>query len=493
MLQQLDKADIVRRMVAPQTTQRHKAELGQFMTPSSVARYMASLFPPSALRACRLLDAGAGIGTLSCAFLDRWVAGDFGFESVEATAYEIDEKLCGHLARHLGGYNRVTSRIVMGDYIKLATTNDLFMEMLPTGYTHAILNPPYKKINSSSLHRLALRRAGIETVNLYSAFVALAVSDAAPSGQIVAIIPRSFCNGPYYRPFRDFIFDRAAIHHIHLFESRNKAFKDDDVLQENIIIRLERGGQQGHVTVSTSTDDSFSDLTTHEHPFDRIVFPDDPERFIHVPATTEKSAIELSPAVRYSLTDIGVKVSTGPVVDFRLKDHLCDMPRLGAVPLIYPGHLSMTGTAWPAPNSKKPNAIMRNDETEKWLYPNGFYCAVRRFSAKEEKRRVMASIVDPTAFGDHAMLGFENHMNLFHENKHGLPEALARGLVVFLNTTAVDEHFRRFNGHTQVNATDLKMMKYPSRDTLVRLGEWAMQQDMLTQEQIDTKLETLTA
>jgi tRNA1(Val) A37 N6-methylase TrmN6 len=488
MLQQLETADSVRREVAPRIAQKRKSDLGQFMTPSSVARFMASLFPPSTLQTCRLLDAGAGVGALSCAFLDRWLAGGFGFKAVEVTAYEVDETLRGHLKQHLDNYNKVKAEVIAGDYIEMATADGLKSK----GYTHAILNPPYKKINSQSDHRLALRTVGIETVNLYSAFVALAVGEAAPGGQIVAIIPRSFCNGPYYRLFRDFILERAAIRHMHLFESRNKAFRDDGVLQENIIIRLERGGQQGPVTVTTSTDDSFSDLTTHEHPFDRIVFPDDPERFIHVPTTTEKSAIELSPAVRYSLADIGVKVSTGPVVDFRLKAHLRDMPESGTVPLIYPGHLSMTGTVWPVAGSKKPNAIMRNDETEKWLYPNGFYCVVRRFSSKEEKRRVVASVVDPAAFGDHSVLGFENHINLFHEDKHGLPEALARGLAVFLNTTAVDEHFRRFNGHTQVNATDLKLMKYPSRDTLTELGKWAMQQGTLTQEQIDAKLGTLT-
>jgi tRNA1(Val) A37 N6-methylase TrmN6 len=491
MPQQLEQADAVRRMVAPSTAQKHKSEFGQFMTPSSVARFMAALFPHSTLQTCRLLDAGAGVGALSCAFLDRWVMGGFGFESVEATAYEIDEKLRGHLERHLSRYSRVTPCVIAGDYIELATADDLFTVRPPTGYTHAILNPPYKKINSDSAHRLALRRVGIETVNLYSAFVALALSEAALGGQIVAIIPRSFCNGPYYRPFREFILNRAAIRHMHLFESRSKAFKDDEVLQENIIIRLECGGQQGGVTVSTSTDDSFADLTTHEHPFDRIVFPDDPERFIHVPTSPEKSAIELFPAVRHSLADIGVKVSTGPVVDFRLHAHLRDMPEPGAVPLIYPGHLSMAGTVWPVPGLKKPNAIMRNGETEKWLYPNGFYCAVRRFSSKEEKRRVMASVVDPALFGDHSVLGFENHMNLFHEDKHGLPEALARGLVMFLNTTAVDEHFRRFNGHTQVNATDLKQMKYPSRSALIQLGEWAMRQNPLTQEQIDARMEIL--
>ena len=146
---------------------------------------------------------------------------------------------------------------------------------------------------------------------------------------------------------------------------------------------------------------------------------------------------------------------------------------------------------WPQPEMKKPNAIQRNDETEKWLYPNGFYCVVRRFSSKEEKRRIVAGVIDPNLFDGVDVLGFENHLNLFHENKHGLPQELARGLAVFLNSAAVDENFRRFSGHTQVNATDLKQMKYPSRANLIELGEWAMQQSELTQRLIDEKLGTL--
>lgn len=457
---------------------------------------MASLFP-DAHGNCRLLDAGAGVGSLSDAFLERWQSGGFHFQRVELDAFEIDDSLHSYLRETLERYQSRFDFIAVirgGDFIDAATeavSGGFFAAATPR-YTHAILNPPYKKINSHSAHRLALRSVGIETVNLYSAFVALAVAHAAPGGQIVAIIPRSFCNGPYYRPFRDFILERAAIRHMHLFESRNRAFKDDDVLQENVIIRLERGGQQGPVTITTSTDDSFTDLAMHEHPFDRIVFPDDSGRFIHVPTTTEKSAIEQLPAVRYSLADLGIKVSTGPVVDFRLKEHLRDMPEKGAVPLIYPGHLNATGTVWPVPGLKKPNAILHNAETEKWLYPNGFYCVVRRFSSKEEKRRVVASVVNPAAFGEHTVLGFENHINVFHENKRGLPEPLARGLAVFLNTTAVDESFRRFNGHTQVNATDLKRMKYPSRSVLIELGDWAKQHRDITQEMMDEQLGKLT-
>jgi adenine-specific DNA-methyltransferase len=455
---------------------------------------MASLFTSKSSVDCFLLDAGAGIGSLASAFLERCIATELSFSKIEVTAFELDSLIHEELNDTLASYTdrlSVVYKILEGDFIEQAVNNINFDR--DCGFTHAILNPPYQKINSKSLHRRLLRQAGIETVNLYSAFVALALTMMAPGGQIVAILPRSFCNGPYYRPFRDFMLERAAIQHIHLFDSRRQAFKDDDVLQENIILLLECGIPQGSVTVTTSTDNSFTDLVTHTHPFDRIVFPTDSERFIHVPTSLERSDIELSTAICYSLEDVGIKVSTGPVVDFRLKSHLRKMSEPGTVPLLYPAHFTRQNIEWPKPNIKKPNAIDRNAETEKWLYPNGFYCLVRRFSSKEEKRRIVANVWEPDTFGDVELLGLENHLNVYHENKHGLPEALARGLAVYLNTTSVDENFRRSSGHTQVNATDLKMMKYPSRKALIELGEWAMRCGETTQTMIDEQLVNLTA
>lgn len=475
-----------------------KAQFGQFFTPVAIADFMAGLFVPGAGGACRLLDAGAGTGSLSVAFLRRWLAGGFICNQLEIDAFEIDSVLHPKLAITLGKFQKESgiSYTIRGeDFIYAATdwlSGSLFARALPT-YTHAILNPPYKKIRSDSGHRAALRRAGIETVNLYSAFVALALGLLVDHGQLVAIIPRSFCNGPYYKPFREYILERSALLHMHLFGSRNAAFKDDEVLQENIIILLERGAQQGMVTVSLSTDSTFGDLASHQYPFDQIVLPDDPEQFIHVPTSPDGHFLEQSPVVCHSLAELGISVSTGPVVDFRVKTFLRAMPEEGTVPLLYASHFSNSVTTWPLLGTKKPNAIVHNHETDKWLYPKGFYCVVRRFSSKEEARRVVASIVDPVVFDSAPMLGFENHLNIFHENKHGLTEALARGLVLFLNTTAIDEQVRRFNGHTQVNATDLRTLKYPSREMLIELGEWGKQQEDLTQTLIDQKLESMIA
>ncbi|MHB8763231.1 MAG: SAM-dependent methyltransferase, partial [Deferrisomatales bacterium] len=68
--------DDVRREASLRLAPERKSQLGQFLTPSNVARYLASLFPdrPGPVS---ILDAGAGIGSLTAAFLDRWLEGSF--------------------------------------------------------------------------------------------------------------------------------------------------------------------------------------------------------------------------------------------------------------------------------------------------------------------------------------------------------------------------------------------------------------------------------
>lgn len=459
-----------------------RSSLGQFLTPTSVADFMAGLFPLP-VGAVRLLDAGAGIGTLTAAFVARWER----HAAVETTAYEIDPAMRAGLTETLAACGGA-SRIVETDFIEDAVNALQF----GTGarYTHAILNPPYKKINSASRHRLLLRQAGIETVNLYSAFVALALALLAPGGQLVAIIPRSFCNGPYYRPFREFLLARARIRHIHLFESRDQAFRDDAVLQENVILRLERGGDAGPVTVSTSTDDRFADYVEHAHDFERIVFPGDPEAFIHIPSGAATAVPDLPVSCRATLASLGVEVSTGPVVDFRAKLDLRDAPEPGCVPLLYPAHFSGAEVAWPKLDGRKPNALRLTNETRKAVFPAGWYVAVRRFSSKEEKRRVVAAVV-PESLAVDGLVSFENHLNVFHAARCGLPADLARGLAAYLNSARVDRYFRLFSGHTQVNATDLRRLRYPTREALIELGQWVAAQPDRSAEALERRIEAL--
>jgi adenine-specific DNA-methyltransferase len=461
-----------------------KIELGQFMTPSSTAQFMASLFSKRK-GAVRLLDAGAGIGSLTDAFIGRWGSGNVG-----VFAYEIDATMVSYLRETLEPFRNCSfdAKIVERDFIQDAVYRIKLGNK--ERFTHAILNPPYKKINSNSQHRALLRAVGLETVNMYTAFLGLAIELMAEGGEIVAIIPRSFCNGLYYKPFREWMLNKSSIEHIHLFHSRTSTFNDDEVLQENIIVKLVRGKQQGRVTITTSSDNRFADLQPHEYQFSEIVHDADDQKFIHVPMSPGHTGISGVPLAARSLDEIGLEVSTGPVVDFRLKKFLREQPESGAAPLLYPTHFTNGSLEWPR-RSKKPNAIINNAETRKWLYPNGSYTVVRRFSSKEERRRIVAHVVDPGAFKT-SVIGFENHLNVFHSGKKGIDRDIAHGLSVYLNSTAVDAYFRRFSGHTQVNATDLRLLRYPELKELEKLGRWVQKHDRLTQELIDQQVEAVS-
>ena len=487
-----------------------RAALGQYMTPAPIGRFMASLFAETC-GDLRVLDPGAGVGSLTAAFAERLCAEAVQPRSVEFVCYEIDPVMSGYLADtirlvearcrevQVGAAGRCLDKDFILDH-GFARQPGLFGGGAYDGasFTHAILNPPYRKINTGSAHREALRRAGLETSNLYTGFMFLAAKHLHDSGEMVAIVPRSFCNGPYFKPFRERFFSMMRLRHIHVFQRRNHAFKDDDVLQENIIIHVVKGGPARDVTITTSCGAAFEvdparracvveDLTRRTVPHVSVIRNGDPDRFVHIAADgIEQGIVDRMAHFTATLSDIGIKVSTGPVVDFRLKDDLRAEPEEGAVPLLYAAHLRGGRVSWPRV-MRKPNAIRVSDKSRKWLWPNeGNYVVARRFTSKEERRRIVATVYGSDLPGE--FVGFENHLNVFHVSREGMPRNLAEGLALFLNCSLVDRYFRQFNGHTQVNATDLRWLRYPDRATLERLGR---QHHGLTlsQQDIDTIIE----
>jgi adenine-specific DNA-methyltransferase len=460
---------------------------------------MASLF--SVGSDIQLLDAGAGSGALTAAVVRRFVNDEHKPRRIGVTAYELDDSIIEtlrgtlhecQLACESAGIE-FSSEVRNEDFIFAASSalrGDLLSARLPS-FNAAIVNPPYKKLRSDSSSRLSLRSVGIETSNFYTGFVALIIKLLAKKGELVAITPRSFCNGPYFQPFRDQLLDSMSIRRLHLFESRSAAFGKDNVLQENLIVHAVKGEKQTHeVIVSSSSGHASGRASEYPVPFTEVVAPNDPERFIHVDVRDNHARGKISAnGFKATLSDLNVSVSTGRVVDFRSKSFLRKLPGSDTAPLIYPCHFNEGVVAWPKENSKKPNAIVVHEKTNDLLVPAEIYVLVKRFSSKEERRRIVACIYDPELVPAERV-AFENHLNYFHIRGRGLPMCLAKGLAAFLNSTFVDSYFRRFSGHTQVNAADLKKLNYPTRAALESLGgkvEYSMSQQVLD-ELLETEL-----
>ncbi len=458
-------------------TDKNKLELEQYFSSAALSKLMASMMNYKQ-KEISILDAGSGIGSLFVACIDEIITRDLKPKSITITAYEIDLSLASYLNESLRQckklceknniqfYGKIIQKDFVKDSVKILQNNEL------DKFSHIIINPPYKKINTVSETYHTLKKVGLETVNMYTAFVALSEKMLADNGEMVFITPRSFCNGPYFHSFRKNFLQTMTLKRIHIFNSRSTSFRDDDVLQENVIIHAIKNPttkSPKNIIVSSNSSPDDEHMIRRKVKSEDVVFPNDSQYFIHI--VPDEIGTQVSYKMRQlnsTLESLGINVSTGKVVDFRIKDALKFKQSNNTVPLIHPFNLSNGTVQFPIQN-KKPNFIEINSKSKNLLVENGNYVIVKRFTAKEERRRVTASVWYKKKINT-PLVGFENRVNYFHHNGNGLELDIAKGLSLFLNSTIVDLYFRQFNGHTQVNSTDLRYLQYPTYDQLKSLG-----------------------
>jgi adenine-specific DNA-methyltransferase len=275
-----------------------------------------------------------------------------------------------------------------------------------------------------------------------------------------------------------------ALRQIHIFESRQEIFRDDAVLQETIIVRATKQIEQPDTVLITSSNSADDDLILcHNIRYTDVVNPKDSEQFIRIlPDALSQQLVEQMAQFTCTLKELGLTVSTGKVVDFRVGSDLRIELEKDAVPLIYPAHFSAGFVEYPTV-TKKHQALAVTEKTAALLVPNENYVLTKRFSSKEEQKRIVAVVLESHKINS-SSVGFENHLNYFHQQGRGLDLTLARGLTVYLNSSLVDGFFRLFNGHTQVNATDLRNLQYPNLEQLLLLGD-RVAEIFPTQREID--------
>ncbi|MEI7768691.1 MAG: hypothetical protein WCI67_01820 [Chloroflexales bacterium] len=168
----LQQIDLARVRLTPDDATR--VALGQVLTPTPIAQLMAGLLqvPYSTVS---LLDPGAGIGVLSAAAVTALCVRANPPKAISITACEIDARLLPQLHTTLALCQdhcvssgiAFTSTVITGDFLAFAATHlePMFAQATPA-YNIAILNPPYRKIQTASPERRLLSQFGVEVSNL---------------------------------------------------------------------------------------------------------------------------------------------------------------------------------------------------------------------------------------------------------------------------------------------------------------------------------------
>lgn len=466
----------------------YRKKRGQYFTPKRVSEFMVQLINDiPAGKELRILDPGAGVGNFESALCEcmqtKTTKAHLSFDLYEdcedmIPLLKMNMSACREIMAQEGldiSYRIFRKNFILANAAAFLseTRNRIYSDEFL--YDLVICNPPYYKLKKSSPEALAMKRIVKGQPNIYVLFMAMAARLMKDGGQFVVLTPRSYCTGNYFTEFNKWFFDLITPVRLHGFESR-RLLKNDSVLQEMLILKGEKGREKPHtIAISTSyrEPDQTAELAMREVPFDMVVVSRGGNIQIRIPTNTieELAAGEID-KLQFTFTDLGFKASTGPVVPFRAKEHLLYTvdDESESAPLIWMENIYLGRVYWPLSTGKKPVALHVGEKTNRLCIPNSNYVLIKRFSAKEGKRRINAGVL-LERWLDVRFIAIENHVNYIYKVGARLTEDEAYGLAEVFNSNLYNLYFRMSNGSTQVNVSELNRMPLPSVDLIARIGQ----------------------
>lgn len=457
---------------AKNTSSPQKKKLGQFFTDYTIAEYMASLFnfTQHSEQEIDVLDCGAGHGILSIALIHRLIV--HGYSNITLTLYELDSNVTDELNKNLAALKN------QYPYINFSYTiinNNFILDHIPNRFDYIISNPPYFKLNKNDVEAQKMLHIIHGQPNIYMLFMAKSAELLKEYGEMVFITPRSFTSGAYFKKFREYLLSQLSLEHIHIFNSRKEHFKNENILQETIISKFVKRESE-FVTITSSTDSQFHDLSKLQTEKDLLI--NCHRKIIAIPSSTEEIEIlKRFQKASYTFADMGYKISTGKVVTFRNREYL-SMTQYNLfnqnhpmVPLLWMQNFQKEKLTFPKECTKE-QYIQHSQETKSLLIKKGNYIVVKRFSSKEQCRRINIGYIFKESL-PYDYLGLENHLNYIYREDREMTKNEMKILGDFLVSKSVDQYFRIFNGNTQVNATDIINLPVPTslfKDANVTLG-----------------------
>lgn len=472
-------------------SKQKRKKYGQFFTDINTARFMVKLFSDvDDKETINILDPGAGTGILSCALIERFENNDK-IKTINLTCYEDDSNVINILTKNLeeiknNSCKTININIINDNYILSQKFSIKDNKNESMKYDFIISNPPYLKISTKAQESIHMKEVCYGAPNLYFLFASMSIYNMKAEGEMVYIMPRSWTSGAYFSKFREYMINNTKLLNIHLFSSREKVFKSENILQETIILRLKKTQNTKNniiVTSSYSTDD-ITNSNLIEIPYDVVVSNVNNYVFLPIDAK-EFDVLKKINKFEYTLPKLGLKMKTGIVVDFRNKDLLENIENENTIPLLYSQHIKGGRIKFPI---GRENEYLKT-EKKGLIQKNENYLMVKRFTSKEENRRIQCAMYLASEYPKYKYISTQNKINfIVGENTELTPNVLF-GLYVIFNSTIYDMYYRILNGSTQVNSTEINCMPIPALYDVGELGKKLAQYNEFSTSLCDKILE----
>lgn len=453
--------------------------LGRLFTKKDTARLMASMLDIDATKtAFTVLDPGAGTGILSAAAVEEICKRAPSCKQIFLTCYETCSDFIPMLEDNL---ERIRKKCKHDYNVKLYVTvyNEnyivdakkhytvTFFDTVEDKYDVIISNPPTELCEKGSDE--AESAGGVTQLKVSAAFLfaRMASRHLEEGGQFVTVLPTTYATASQITALRREMLEKLSVSKIHLFVAKQKNPKRAVPLKKNFVISFVNSDKSDEIDITTSTDAGKTVTALPRLPYDFIV--DAESGMLTLPKSVEDTKI-----VRYisgfpeTLTSLGLKMSTGLIIDSKCEGLLFTEPVKGTVPIIRSATISGGTVSFPQPIKRQYIAPVNPALVQK----NKNLIVIKRVPAKSDERFVNSAIYLASQLPAYKYISTHNKIN-FIDTKDKNSEMSARfaiGLFALLNSTIYDRYISIVSKSKQINSKEMRSLPLPPRNIIENIG-----------------------
>lgn len=453
--------------------------LGRLFTKKDTARLMAEMISIDKMKtAYTVLDPGAGTGILAAAAIERICLSAPSCSQIFLTCYESNPDFIPMLEDNLErirkrcrhDYNvRLFVTIYPENYLTEAKKHYTvdFFEVIPDKYDVVICNPPTELCDKDSAEAEAVGGIGQVKLSLAFLFLKMAINHVEDGGQLVMLMPTTYASAAALAPIRKEVHEHFAVTGLHLFIGKSKNEKRATPLKKNFIISYSATEAPKELVITTSYDNGKSTSPLRPISYGLIVGKDGAA--LTLPKSEEDSRI-----IQYisnfpeTLSGLGLRMSTGLIVDSKCEGLLFSEPVNGTVPLLRPATMKNGIISFPQPIKKQYLAPVNPSLAQK----NKNMIIIKRVPAKTEARFINPAIYLASQLPAYKYITTHNKIN-FIDTKSKQEEMSVRlvyGLYALLNSTIYDRYISIVSKSKQINSKEMRDLPLPARNIIENIG-----------------------